>query len=540
MIYTRVKASFLYGFFGCMVLLFSCQTSSQNEQKSLDGNSTSVLRINIGEDPTTIDPCYARNLPAITLVKMLFEGLTRIGLDGKVEKGLAESIDISDDYTRYTFTLKEAVWSNGDPITADDLIYAWKRVLNPKNHSANAFHLYPIKNAKAVWQGIKGEEELGIHKLDDKTFSVELEEMVPYFLELVAYPAYFPIHAGLDRENPDWAKEHKALVTSGPFMLKEWRSQNVIRVQKSPSYWEKEKVQLDEISMYMVAEHTELSLFENGDIDWAGSPLSTLPLDALKRLSAKKVVHRRPIMATYFLRLNTRDPLLSSPKMRRAISWSLNRKELTENVLINSQVPATGFIPDFFQIREESYFKDEDVQAAVKMLSEDLEERGLRRLALAKIELAFPVNERNQRIAQTIQARLKQTLGIEIALGPLESKIYFDKLYKGDFQMIMGSWFADYNDPLAFLEIFKTKEGGANYTQWESEEYRAFLEKAKHTVDSKERLQQLALSEKILIDESPIIPLFHYNLSFIKNEKLENVAISDLGICDFRWAEMKR
>jgi oligopeptide transport system substrate-binding protein len=500
--------------------------------------SRQELRINMGSEPRTLDPSKARDLQSITLTKMLFEGLTRLNKGEKIEMALAERVEISEDQKTYTFFLREAKWSNGSTVTAEDFYYAWKRVLDPEVPADNAFQLYAIKNAESIKKGSISIDELGVKVLDEKTLQIELETPTPYFLELTSYPAYFPVNAQVSRDVPHWTEGVETFVGNGPFKLKEWERQDVIKVEKNPLYWDQASVQLDQIALYVLKEDTELTMFENKEIDWAGSPLSVLPLDALGKLNSEKMLNKKPILGTYFLRVNTEDKLLSSAKIRQALSLSVDRAELVEHALSGSQIAASGFVPEALGIRSEGYFGLETSHAAKKLFDEALEELSVTRSEFPEIEILFSNSERSQRIAQLLQARWLSVLGIKVRLSAMESQMYLEKLYKGDFQIAAGSWLADYNDSLSFLEIFKTKTTSANHTHWENGEYERLIE-ASHTVtDSGERAKIFAQCEKILLDATPVIPLFHYNLLFVKNEKVKDVLISNMGVIDFRWAHI--
>ncbi len=530
----------------CALFQVSCQSKDKNPKKSetraiaVDDarENRHMVRVNIGHEPRTLDPARARDLQSITMTKMLFEGLVRINPSDRVEMALAEKVTISDDQKTYTFSLRDAKWTNGDAIVAEDFVYAWKRALDPLVPADNAFQLYPIKNAQSIKCGLMASEELGVKIIDEKTLQVELESATPYFLELTSYPAYFPVNAKVDRESPQWSEDVETFVGNGPFTLHEWKRQDCIVVTKNPQYWDQASVKLDAISMYMLKEETELSMFENNEIDWAGSPLSILPIDALGKLKEEKALNKKPVLGTYFLRTNTEHPVMKSAKIRQALSLSVNRDELVEHALAGSQVAASGYVPEVLGLRTKSYFQGEDAHQSMKLFDEGLEEISMTRTQLPEVELLFPSSERNQRIAQMLQERWQKVLGIKVVLCGLETKSYLERLYKGDFQLATGSWMADYNDPLSFLEIFKTKTTSANHTFWENADYKQLLEDSCAEADPATRTQMLARCEEILMNEMPVVPLFHYNLLFVKNSNLNDVFISNMGVLDFRWAHM--
>jgi oligopeptide transport system substrate-binding protein len=530
-----------------MLFLFisgiGCQGANNDRQplvkKEENFPSANRIRINIGNEPYSLDPAKAHDLRSVTLVKMLLDGLVQIGRMNHVEMGTAERVEISEDKRTYLFTLRDTKWSNGDILTADDFVYAWKRVLSPSVIAESAFHLYPIKNARAVKTGELTSEELGVLALDAKTLKVELEQPTPYFLELASHPVYYPVNKRVDQENSGWANSPETYVGNGPFALKQWRHGDLITVKKNPYYWDQGVVKLDEIAMYMLQPETELSMFENGEVDWAGSPFSLLPIDTLGKLKKEHLLFEQPILGTCFLRLNNTHPFLSSKSIRRALSASINRSQLVENALGGCQVAATGYIPAVFGLQQLSSFQVESREASLGHLEEGLQLLKMRDVEMPVLEIIYAFSERNQRIVQLLQEVWQKELGIRTKLSALEPKIYFDKVARGDYEVALGSWMADFNDPVAFLEIFRTKTTGANHTRWENESYRALLDASTLETDSDIRQKLLISCENILLEELPVIPLFHFNLLYVKDSKLQDLFISNLGVIDFRWARVQ-
>ncbi|HEY4255150.1 MAG TPA: peptide ABC transporter substrate-binding protein, partial [Chlamydiales bacterium] len=289
-------------------------------------NSTSspqILRVNLGVDPATIDPRTATDLNTITLCRMLFEGLTRISKSGYPELALASKVDLSADGLIYTFSLKPTQWSDGTPVTSFDVANTWKTILNPTFATNIAYQLYLIKNGKKVKTGQLPLEKLGIRTPNAETLIVELEQPTPYFLEACAMSFYFPVPPSVDS------------VSNGPFLLKSWIHNDEIRLVKNSKYWEADKIFLEEIAFLMLSPDTEMRLFEEKKLDWAGSPLSTLPRDALNHLKETQQLKASPLSGTYFLRVNTQEMLgdqknlLAHPGIRNALAKSLDRTGIT-------------------------------------------------------------------------------------------------------------------------------------------------------------------------------------------------------------------
>ena len=495
-----------------------------------------ILKINLRDEPQSLDPRLTRDPSDMTLMRMFFEGLTRIGPGDKPQLALASEVELSKDLKTYRFTLRPASWSNGDPVKAGDFVYSWTKTLDPASISDNAFLLYLIKNGKQVKAKELPIEELGVRAEDEKTLIVELESPTPYFLELIASPVFFPVHEGVDRQNPHWAEKEGSYVSNGPFLLKQWRHHDLIVAEKNPSYWDKESVHLDGIELMMVCSDTEMKLFEKGELHWAGSPISTLPLDALGSLKREGKVHPLPIAETGFIRANTKDPLLSHPKLRKALALAIDRKEIVEHVTQGGQVPVTSLVPPALMQQTEGYFQDADVQSATKLLDEALEELEISRKELSHITFSYAASERAHLIAQAIQEQWNRAFGFQVTLEAIERKVYFDRLSKQDYQLAFCSWRADFQDPINFLEVFKYNTQSTNNTHWEDPEYIQLLDASSLEPSRELRLAMLKKCEGILMEAMPIFPIFQYSLLYLKDEQLQGVFLSSLGNLDFKWS----
>ncbi len=514
---------------------FGCQSSSKKSQLE---QPSQVIRISIGDEPQTLDPRKARDLNCATILRMLFEGLTRVNSQEKAELALADSVEISTDLKTYTFHLRPSVWSNGDKLTASDFAYAWKKALSPNFPSDTAFHLYVIKNAKAAKDGTVSLDEVGVKAIDDHTLKVELENPTPYFLELAAFPAFFPVNRHVDEKNPSWPQNASTFVGNGPFQLTEWKHTDRMSVKKNPSYWDAGKVKLDSLVMHMVKGETELKMFEKKELDWAGSPLSTLPVDSLETLKASDLLKSKELLGTYFIRTNVERAPFNHPLMRKAFALAINRKAIIDHVTQGNQIPATGLVPISLGLQKEPYFQDGNDEEAKRLFEQGLAAVHLSREHFPDVSLLYYASGRNHLIAQAIQQQWFEAFGIRVKLESIEGKVYFDRVSKQDYHLATGSWIADFEDPINFLDVFKYKNGGSNNTLWENARYAELLTRSSQVVFPEERRQLLASSEKILIDEMPLIPIFYYTMLYIYQPMLKDVVLSSMGVIDFKWASL--
>ncbi|MGD8191500.1 peptide ABC transporter substrate-binding protein [Brevibacillus ginsengisoli] len=497
-----------------------------------------VLRWNLHSEPPTADPTIAEDTTSLAINKATFDGLTRIQEDGKPHEAIAEKIEVSPDMKTYTFKLRDSKWSNGEPLTAKDFEFAWKRALDPKTASNYAYQLYYIKNGEAANKGKAKLDDVGVKALDDKTLQVTLENPTPFFLELTAFDTYFPVNEKLVKANPNWATDAKTHLGNGPFKMESWEHKSKLVMVKNDNYWDKDAVKLDKIEFSMVEdENTELSMFENGEIDWAGHPLSSLPTDSMPAMknSGKMVVH--PVAATYWYKFNTEKPPFNNVKIRKAFAYAINRQSLIDNVLQANQQPAMAIVPPSMSLNPNGWFKDNDQETSKKLLAEGMKELGITKLP--PITLSYNTSEGHKKLAEAIQDQWRKNLGADVKLENQEWKVYLETLHQGNYQVGRSGWSADFNDPINFLEIFKEKMGGNNDTRWENPKYKELLNQSALESDPQKRKEILKQAEQILMDEMPIMPIYYYTHTWVKNDKVHNVVTDALGGIDWKWASIE-
>ncbi|MBI5272937.1 MAG: peptide ABC transporter substrate-binding protein [Chlamydiia bacterium] len=485
------------------------------------------VRLSVNSDPAILDPRRARDLDSITLIHMLFEGLTRADSEGALEMALAEKVSVTDSGRRYTFRLRKSYWSNGEPVTASDFVSSWKTLLDPQFATDMAYQLYPIKNAKEAKLGRASLDTVGVLAENDQTLVVDLESPLPYFLELLSMPSFFPVHAKTVAQYSDWCLVPERFVSNGPFCLQSWQHSDKLVFAKNPKYWEAETVQLEGVQIFVAAPDTSLRMYEEGKLDWAGSPLSSIPADAIASLKQGGALQISPFCGTYFYRLNTEEMIggkknpLSDTRVRRLLGVSLDREGIVKHVLQGGQEPAYTLVPPQMGLER----KD--------LMAQPLDGFDLFQEPLV---ISYSNTERNASVAQAVQRRWKEKLGIEVLLEAVEPKVFFQRVSKKEYQIAAGSWTADFNDPVNFLEVFKYKGASTNNTGWERAEYVDLLDKSALCTEMEERKHLLSQAERVLMDDMPILPIFHFALNYLKREDLEKVSLSSMGQLDMRWA----
>jgi oligopeptide transport system substrate-binding protein len=518
-----------------IVLCLLCSACHNKEAAT----QTQVVRISVNAEPISLDPRSTRNLDGVNILHMLFEGLTRKSLNGEVELAIAKEVEVSDDGLRYVFHLRPTHWSNGTSLTASDFVSSWKTILDPQFPTDIACHLFPIKNGGRAKSGAVKMEEVGIYAPDPLTLIVELEQPTPYFLELLTMPPFFPVSEHAALQNPRWACEAETFVSNGPFAMKSWGHSDQISLVKNPHYWGVEEVCLDQVDLIVASDDTALRMYEEGKIDWTGSPLGAMPIDAVKELREKDQLCISPFLATFFLRVNIADSIggkrndLSNLSLRRALALALDRRSIAEHLLQGGQQAAEGFVPPEMELNPGGYFSDNDLPRALEWLQKAKGEIGV---ALEPIRISYYKNERNAAIVQAMQKQWEEKLQISVEIEAVEPKVYFQRISKREFQLATGSWTADFHDPVNFLEVFKNKDNGMNNTGWEDPEYIDLLNRSQLCRDLEERKQLLREAESILMDQMPLIPIYHLALNYLKRDELDGVFLSPLGHLDLRWA----
>ncbi|WP_289137597.1 peptide ABC transporter substrate-binding protein [uncultured Brevibacillus sp.] len=491
-----------------------------------------TLRLNT-EEPATLDPTFAEDATSGAVIRALYDGLTRLDEKGEAINSLAEEMKLSDDKRTYTFRLRDAKWTNGDPVTAHDFEFAWKYALDPKTGSPASYNYYSIKNAQAFTSGKAKAEDVGVKAIDDKTLQVTLEHPTPFFPTLVSFLP--PVNKNVVLSNPKWANDPKTLVSNGPFKLDTWEHKNKLILVKNDTYWEKDVVKLSRIEFSMISDtNTELSMFQNGDLDWAGGPISGLPVDAVAALKQEGKLMTKPKATSYYIRFNAERPPFTNVKIRKAFAYAINRQEIADNIGQAGQTPLMGITPITASLKPEGFFADNQQEEAKKLLAEGMAELGITRLPA--ITYLYNTSDRNKAIAETLQAAWKNVLGVDVKLLNKETKVYLDDQEQGKFEITRSSWTADYNDSINFLQKFIEKYSSSNITRWHSPKYTELINQSYKEVDLAKRNQILLMAETLLMEEMPLTGIFSDVNAWVQSDKVKGVRIDPLSKIDFKWA----
>ncbi|SFJ35959.1 oligopeptide transport system substrate-binding protein [Terrisporobacter glycolicus] len=505
------------------------------------GSSKGVeLNVNVGPEPATIDPAKNSAVDGATLINHAFEGLMKLDKDNKIVEGQASKYEVNKDETVYTFTLREGIkWSDGEQVKAEDFVYAWQRLVDPKTGADYNYMIDMVKNANEIMAGKKKPKELGIKALDEKTVEVTLTTPTPYFLEVCAFPATFPVRKDIVEANADtWSTDPKTYIGNGPYVLKSWEHQSKMTYVKNENYYDLKKLGPDTINFVLMEDkNTMLSAYKNNEILFADD----LPSEEIDAMKDKGLVIEKQL-GTYFLSINVKKEGLDNVKVREALSLALDRDYIVEKVAKGGQIPADSFVAtgltdadgktEFHENAKKWYDAKDykgNVEKAKKLLKEAGYENGK---GLPSIELMC--NPGHEPIMEAVQNMWKENLGVNVTISSQDWNVFLETRKQGDFQVARDGWLGDYNDPVSFIDIWVTG-GGNNNAQWSNKEYDKIVSEIKSTTDAKERYAKMHEAEDILAKDMPIIPIYFYTDLYLISDKLEGMYTSPLGYKYFMY-----
>ncbi|WP_102109001.1 peptide ABC transporter substrate-binding protein [Oceaniglobus roseus] len=465
----------------------------------------------------TLDPQLNEETAGSHVIQQLFEGLMNQDAEGNLVPGVATGFEASEGNTVYTFTLRDdAKWSNGDPVTAGDFVYAWRRAADPKTASPYSWYveLTSIVNAAEVVAGTKDPSELGVEAVDDHTLKVTLTQPLPFFPAMTTYATLFPAHkATIEQYGSDWTKPGN-MVNNGAYNLAELSLNEYFKLVKSDTYWDAENTIITEVEGYIVNDGNQaLTRYEAGEYDM----MDDLPAGSYPRLKEERPdeAHSVPRLCSYYYAINLRPDAkeeLKDVRVREALSYAIDRKVIVDQILQGGQTEAYNFAHPAtagFQMPEIDYSGWTQAERDAKA-KELMEEAGVENLDL---KLIYNTSESHKQIATVISQMWKQKLGVNTTLENMEWSTYLDIRREGNFDIARSSWCGDYNEASTFLDLV-TSTHGSNDGKYSNEEVDALMKASRTSEDPNVEYTQV---EKILADEMGIIPIYHYANTFLLN-----------------------
>lgn len=472
-----------------------------------------ILRRGNGEEPETLDPHLTVGLPGSRILRDLFEGLTTESPDGEIVPGVAQGWNISRDARTYTFYLRRGlVWSNGDPLTAEDFLFSLRRAADPRTAASAARMLLPVLNAREVLAGELPVEELGVSLLDEFTLQITLTGPTPYFLGLLAHPIAFPVNRRNLEQFGDQFSRPGNLVSNGAYAVVKWVPRVEIVLQKNPLFREAERTLVEQVHYYPIEDHsTELKAFRAGEIDWTNE-VPNNQFGWLQNNYPDELVVS-PWMGSYFFGFNlTREPFIDNPSLRMALILAIDRQILTEKVTQFGEQPSYALVPPGI----DGYVPFSPEYADWSQAERNHEARRLYEQAgysadyPLRLEIRYNTSENHKKIALAIASMWKQVLGVNTTLVNEEFRVFLqNREQKVLTQVFRAGWISDYNDPYSFLEMFRTGHGRNDYG-YSNSSFDALLDQVGTERVRVRRERLMFEAERVLMSDHVIIPVYTY------------------------------
>jgi oligopeptide transport system substrate-binding protein len=501
-----------------------------------------TLNIHNGGDPTSLDPQKVSGDWENRIEGSIFEGLVTEDPKDNPIPGQAESWTISPDGKVYTFKLRDGIkWSDGQPVTAGDFVFAFQRLMDPKTAANYAYLQFTIKNAEKINKGeITDFSQLGVKAIDDKTLEITLNEPTPYFLSaLMHYTAYpLPKHV-VEAKGDDWVKIGN-IVTNGSYKPTEWVPGSHVTVVKSDQYWDAKNVKIDTVTFFTLEDQAAaLKRYRAGEFDI----LTEFPADQYEwmKTNLPGQAHVVPFLGTYYYVVNATKPPFNDKRVRQALSMAVNREVIGPKILGTGELPMYSWVPPgTANYGEPAYvsWKDEPYGQKVEEAKKLLKEAGFGPDHPLKAQLRYNTNDNHKRIAAAI-ASMWKPLGVEIELYNTETKVHYDEMQRGKVEIGRAGWLADYNDPINFLNLLSTGVD-MNYGRWSNPQYDALLKQGSAQTDLKKRAELFKQAEQLALDDSAAIPIYYYVSRSVVSPKIAGYEDNVQDIHRIRWLSFKQ
>ncbi|PAE07127.1 peptide ABC transporter substrate-binding protein [Terribacillus saccharophilus] len=519
------------------------------DSASGSANGDQIFNLTIGDEIPSMDSSLADDQYGIQWTSEIQEGLYRLAEDGSLAEGIATGDpEVSEDGLTWTFTLREdAEWENGDPVTANDFVYAWQRAINPDTGSEYGPYMMSgvIKNATAVNTGEAELDELGVKAVDDYTLEVQLEKPVPYFESLTTFPTFMPLNQKfVEEQGENYALEADNLLSNGPFKMTEWNHGSTMKFVKNDTYWDADTVQLEEINLQVVKDTaTGVNLYDTGAVD-----RTSLTAEFVDQRINDADYLPVPDMASWYLKLNQNrvgeETPLANINARKAVAQAVDKDGLVNVVLNNGSTVSNGLMPkEFVKGPDGKDFRDANgdlltynVEAAKEAWATAKEELGQDEITL---EILTGDTDLSTQMVDYLKEQLETNLDgltVDIMQVPFQQRLDLDTA--GDFDIQVSGWGPDYIDPYTFMNLFVT-DGENNRMAYSSEEYDSLVEQAstENATNPEARWENFLDAEKVLLEDAAIAPLYQAGYSYLQSPKLQGVFSNPAGNdFEYKWA----
>ena len=531
----------------------STTTEAADTTASADGYNLAVC---LASEPMTIDPALNSAVDGAIMTNHMFEGLVKWVDNGNGEAelapGQAESWEktVNDDGTvTYAIKMRDGIkWSDGKDVTAGDFEYSWKRLADPATAADYCYMIDMVQGYAEVADGSADKDTLGIKAVDDKNLEITLSYDCPYFEEIMAFPATFPVRQDIVEGNEEWTYSPETYIGNGAYKMVEWSHNAYILTEKSETYYDYEKLGPDTIKYTLLDDNNAmLAAFNSGELNF----IMNFPTDEMANYLASGQITVAPYIGTYYVCFNTEDEVFSNPLVRQAFSLVIDRNYIVENVSQSGEVPATGFVPsgvydaegangdDFRTVGGDYYsVSADDYQANCDKARELLAEAGYPNgEGFPAVEYMYNTDDRHKAIAEALQNMWQTELGVTVNLSNQDWNVFLKSRKDGDFQIARNGWIADYNDPCSFLDMWYTG-GGNNDAQYSNPEYDALIDTAKATSDQTERMAAFHKAEDLLIGQDNVLaPIYFYTNPYMLSDNISGMYYTPLGYFFFGYTQ---
>ena len=519
-----------------MFTLAACSSGKESNDPSSTSSSQKMSATATGE-LATLDSALYSDVTSSDAIGQIFEGLYRIDSENNPELGLAESDPIVNDAgTVYTFKLRNTSWSNGDPLTAEDFVYAFQKVVDPENGSPSSNQMDIFKNAAAIRNGEMDLNELGVKALDEKTLELTLENPITYLPKLLTGTPFFPQNKAFATEQGQkYGTNSDTITSNGPFIISKWNGTNLNwTFTKNPDYWDAKNVKMEQIDIEVIKEtSTGVNLFENGDVQY-----TTLANEYAKQYKDSADYQTQLKFLYGYLSYNEKREATGNVHLRKALSLAVDKEAFTKTILNDGSEALNGIIPANYANNPETHedFRTEngdflayDVEAAQTEWKKAQEELGISEIDL---ELLTSDTEASKKTGEYLQAQFEQNLpGVSVHLRDVPLKNRLELTNKGEFDMAFSTWTPDYEDPINFLEIYQSTSG-LNSSGYVSEAYDQGIEEIRSTLALKplDRWEKMLELEQLLIEKDAVItPIYQGAQAYLLAPEVKGLVILPLG-----------
>ena len=500
----------------CTATLAVLLISTISAISALPATAADELRIGNGGEPLTLDPhLYNLNLEEKILAD-LFEGLTAHDADGRIVPGAAERWTTSADGLVWTFRLRsDGRWSDGQPVTAEDFVYSFQRLLAPRTAASLAYFLYAIDGAQAVNAGEAPADRLGVRALDEHTLEIRLAKPSPFFAERLIYPTAAPVPKHVVETLGDsWVKPGK-MVSNGAFKLADWQPQGFVRLAKNPHFRAARSVALQAVTYFPTADrNAAYNRYRNGELDIIGD-FPPAEIDWL-RGEMPTHLHLSPLLSIMYLVFNVTEPPFDDLRVRKALALAVDRQLIASRVLQSNEIPSASFVPPMVaNYRSEVTAAQPDQDAARALLGA----AGFDADHPLEVTLRYIAGPDNKKVQVAIAAMWK-AVGVKTQLHHAELNAHFAALRQGDFQVAQAGWFGE-NNPEHYLELLMSATGDVNYGRFSNANVDALMRQAKRTVALDERLRVLRQAEVAALEQHPVVPLYAVTIRSLVHPRIK-------------------